>query len=72
LPVASIVATNILSLTGIVKSCCGEPTVVAGIGYGQFHAIAGSAATNTLHLHFIHHFQVKSALAVCAYVLTQG
>ena len=27
---------------------------------------------NTLHLHFIHHFQVKSALAVCASVLTHG
>jgi hypothetical protein len=25
-----------------------------------------SYATNTLHLHFIHHFAVKSASAVCA------
>ena len=29
-----------------------------------------AGATNTLHLHFIHHFAVKSALAVCAEVLT--
>ena len=29
-------------------------------------------ATNTLHLHFIHHFAVKSGLAVCAEVLAGG
>jgi hypothetical protein len=27
-------------------------------------------ATNTLHLHFIHHFEVKSALAIYADALT--
>jgi hypothetical protein len=27
---------------------------------------------NTLHLHFIHHFAVKSGRAVCAEVLTEG
>jgi len=25
-----------------------------------------AGATNTLHLHFIHHFAVKSGAAVCA------
>jgi hypothetical protein len=29
-----------------------------------------AGATNTLHLHFIHHFAVKSAVAVRANVLT--
>lgn len=29
-------------------------------------------ATNTLHLHFIHQFAVKSVAAVCAEALTTG
>jgi hypothetical protein len=31
-----------------------------------------SRATNTLHLHFIHHFAVKSALAVCVEALAEA
>jgi hypothetical protein len=31
-----------------------------------------SGATNTLHLHFIHHFAVKSALAICAEVQAEA
>jgi Flp pilus assembly secretin CpaC len=31
-----------------------------------------ASATNTLHLHFIHHFAVKSAMAACAEVLAEA